>query len=131
MKLKILGINAPAMPIPAGLAPSKVIELFIVIRQEVRDAKGRKDRLASRFHTPPKLLLSSVTTSAAIQVSALVLRVLPAPNVGRERLILGGVGVAVGGWLSAPRHGQRRELVEANKSGADETANEAENEGGT
>ncbi len=46
--------------------------------------------------------------------------VLPTLVVGNELLILCGVGVAVGGWFVAHRHGQLRGLVDANKNGVDD-----------
>jgi hypothetical protein len=62
--------------------------------------------LASMFYPPLKLLIGSVTTSAAILVGGLALIVLPTPVVGNELLILVGVAVAVGGWFLAHRHGR-------------------------
>ena len=70
--------------------------------------------LASLFYPPLKLIIGSVTTSAAIVVGGLVLMVLPTLVVGNELLIIGGVGVAVGGWFLAHRHGQLRGLVGKN-----------------
>ena len=70
--------------------------------------------LASIFYPPLKLLIGSVTTSAAITIGGLALMVLPTLIVWNELLILGGVGVAVGGWFLAHRHGQLRGLVDAN-----------------
>ena len=76
--------------------------------------------LASMFYPPLKLLIGSVTTSAAITVGGLVLMVLPTLIVGNELLILGGVGVAVGGWFLAHRHGRLQGFVDANKNGVDD-----------
>lgn len=76
--------------------------------------------LASIFYAPLKLLIGSVTTSAAITVGGLVLMVLPTLIVGNELLILGGVGVAVGGWFLAHRHGRLQGFVDANKNGVDD-----------
>jgi hypothetical protein len=45
---------------------------------------------------------------------------LPTVIVGNELLILAGVGVGVGGWFLAHRHGQLRGLVDANKNGIDD-----------
>jgi hypothetical protein len=64
--------------------------------------------LASIFYPPLKLLIGSVTTSAAICAGGLALMVLPTLVVGNELLILGGVGVTVGGWFLAHRHGRLR-----------------------
>ena len=76
--------------------------------------------LASIFYPPLKLLIGSVTTSAAIAVGGLSLMLLPTLVVGNELLILGGVGVAVGGWFLAHRHGRLRGFVDANKNGVDD-----------
>lgn len=40
--------------------------------------------------------------------------------VGNELAILCGVGVAVGGWFLAHRHGQLRGFVDADKGGVDD-----------
>ena len=77
--------------------------------------------LASIFYPPLKLLIGSVTTSAAIAAGGLALMVLPTLIVGNELLILGGVGVAVGGWFLAHRHGRLQGFVDANKNGVDDT----------
>lgn len=76
--------------------------------------------LASIFYPPLKLLIGSVTTSAAIAIGGLALMVLPTLIVGNELLIIGGVGVAVGGWFLAHRHGRLRGFVDANKDGVDD-----------
>jgi hypothetical protein len=76
--------------------------------------------LASIFYPPLKLLIGSVTTSAAICAGGLALMVLPTLIVGNELLILGGVGVAVGGWFLAHRHGRLRGFVDANRNGIDD-----------
>jgi hypothetical protein len=76
--------------------------------------------LASIFYPPLKLLIGSVTTSAAIAVGGLALMVLPTLIVGNELLIIGGVGVAVGGWFLAHRHGRLQGFVDANKDGVDD-----------
>jgi hypothetical protein len=61
--------------------------------------------LASLFYPPLKLIVGSVTTSAAILVGGIALMVLPTLIVGNELLILGGVGAAVGLWFFGHRHG--------------------------
>ena len=76
--------------------------------------------LASIFYPPLKLLIGSVTTSAAIAVGGLALMMLPTLIVGNELLILSGVGVAVGGWFLAHRHGRLQGFVDANKNGVDD-----------
>jgi len=72
--------------------------------------------LATFFYPPLKLLLGSVTTSAAICAGGLALMILPTLIVGNELLILGGVAAAVGLWFFAHRHGQLRGVVDAGKS---------------
>jgi len=78
--------------------------------------------LASLVYPPLKVVIGSVTTSAAIIVGGLCLMVLPNLIVGNELLILGGVAVAVGGWFLAHRHGQLKGSLESQvqslKSGA-------------
>lgn len=76
--------------------------------------------LASIFYPPLKLLIGSVTTSAAITIGGLALIVLPTLIVGNEMLILGGVALAVGGWFLAHRHGRLQGFVDANKDGVDD-----------
>ena len=76
--------------------------------------------LASMFYPPLKLIIGSVTTSAALVVGGLTLMVLPSMIVGNELLILGGVALAMGGWFLAHRHGQLRGMVDANKNGVDD-----------
>ena len=70
--------------------------------------------LATMFYPPLKLIIGSVTTSAAIIVGGLSLIILPTLIVGNELLILAGVASAVGLWFLAHRHGQLRGLVDAN-----------------
>ena len=69
--------------------------------------------LASLVYPPLKVIIGSVTTSAALILGGLALMVLPSLIVGNELLILGGVVVAVGGWFLAHRHGQLRGIVAA------------------
>ena len=69
--------------------------------------------LATMFYPPLKLIIGSITTSAAITVGGLALIVLPTVIVGNEMLIMGGVAAAVGLWFLAHRHGQLRGLVDA------------------
>jgi len=70
--------------------------------------------LATMFYPPLKLIIGSITTSAAIAVGGLALIVLPTVIVGNELLIMGGVAAAVGLWFLAHRHGQLRGQVDAN-----------------
>ena len=70
--------------------------------------------LATMFYPPLKLIIGSVTTSVAITVGGIALMILPSLIVGNELLILGGVGLGVGAWFFAHRHGQLRGLVNAN-----------------
>lgn len=76
-------------------------------------------RLATMFCLQLKLIIGSITTSAAITVGGLALMVLPSLVVGNELLILLGVGAAVGVWFFAHRHGQLRGLVDAAKAAVD------------
>jgi hypothetical protein len=76
--------------------------------------------LASIFYPPLKLLIGSLTTSAAIAAGGLALMVLPTLVVGNELLILGGVGITVGGWFLAHRHGRLQGFVDANRDGVDD-----------
>ncbi len=74
----------------------------------------------SSVFSPLRALISSVTTSAAITAGGLALMVLPTLVVGNELLILCGVGVAVGGWFLAHRHGRLQGVVDTNKNGVDD-----------
>ncbi len=76
--------------------------------------------LASLFYPPLRLIVGSVTTSAAILLGGLALMVLPTLIVGNELLILGCVVLAVGGWFIAHRYGKMRGFVDANKNGIDD-----------
>jgi len=69
--------------------------------------------LASLVWPPLKAIVGSVTTSAALMLGGVALMVLPSMIVGNELLILGVVGVAVGGWFLAHRHGELRGQVAA------------------
>jgi hypothetical protein len=69
--------------------------------------------LASLVWPPLKAVIGSVTTSAALMLDGVALMLLPSLVVGNELLILGIVGVAVGGWFLAHRHGQLRGMVAA------------------
>jgi uncharacterized membrane protein YccC len=82
--------------------------------------------LASMFYPPLKVIIGSVTTSAAICAGGLALMVLPTVVVGNELLILAGVAAAVGLWFLAHRHGQLRGLVDANKNGIDDRLENSE-----
>jgi hypothetical protein len=76
--------------------------------------------LASIFYPPLKLIIGSLTTSAAITIGGLALMVLPTLVVGNELLILAGVAAAVGLWFLAHRHGRLQGFVDANKDGVDD-----------
>ena len=80
--------------------------------------------LASIVYPPLKLLISSVTTSAAISIGGLALMVLPTLLVGNEVLILVGVASAVGLWFLAHRHGKLQGFVDSNKDGVEDRAEE-------
>jgi hypothetical protein len=75
--------------------------------------------LASLVYPPLKVVVASVTTSAALMLGGVALMVLPSLIVGNELLILGGVALAVGAWFLAHRHGQLRGTVAA--TAADQT----------
>jgi hypothetical protein len=72
--------------------------------------------LASLVYPPLKVIIGSVTTSAALMLGGVALMVLPTLVVGNELLILGVVGLAVGGWFLAHRHGQLKGEVSSLKS---------------
>jgi hypothetical protein len=67
--------------------------------------------LASLVYPPLKVIIGSVTTSAALMLGGLALMVLPSLIVGNELLILGVVALVVGAWFLAHRHGQLRGTV--------------------
>ncbi len=69
--------------------------------------------LASLVYPPLKVVIGSVTTSAALMLGGVALMVLPSLIVSNELLILGAVALAVGGWFLAHRHGQLRGIVAA------------------
>jgi hypothetical protein len=69
--------------------------------------------LASLVWPPLKAVIASVTTSAALMLGGVALMVLPSMIVGNELLLLGVVGLAVGGWFLAHRHGQLQGVVAA------------------
>jgi hypothetical protein len=60
---------------------------------------------ASAFYPPLKLIVGSVTTSAACAAAGVALIVLPSLIVGHELLILSIGGGAVLVWFLAHRHG--------------------------
>jgi hypothetical protein len=74
--------------------------------------------LATLVYPPLKALVASVTTSVALILGGVALIVLPTMVVGNELLILGGVGLGVGAWFLAHRHGQLSGLVAAGKGAA-------------
>ena len=76
--------------------------------------------LASLFYRPLKVLIGSVTTSAAICAGGAALMILPTLVVGNELLILAGVAAAVGLWFFAHRHGRLQGFIDANKDGVDD-----------
>ena len=72
--------------------------------------------LASLVYPPLKVIVASVTTSVALMLGGVALIVLPTMVVGNELLILGAVGLAVGAWFLAHRHGQLSGIVAASKA---------------
>jgi hypothetical protein len=81
--------------------------------------------LASLVYPPLKVIIGSVTTSAALMLGGVALMVLPTLVVGNELLILGAVALAVGGWFLAHRHGQLRGLVAASTGGQTPASNQS------
>jgi hypothetical protein len=81
--------------------------------------------LASLVYPPLKVIIGSVTTSAALMLGGVALMVLPTLVVGNELLILGAVALAVGGWFLAHRHGQLRGLVAATTGGQTPASNQS------
>ena len=69
--------------------------------------------LASLVWPPLKLVIASVTTSAALMLGGVALMVLPTMVVGNELLILGIVALVLGAWFLAHRHGHLRGTVTA------------------
>ena len=69
--------------------------------------------LASLVYPPLKVIVASVTTSAALMLGGVALMVLPTMVVGNELLILGIVALGVGGWFLAHRHGKLQGVVAA------------------
>ena len=81
--------------------------------------------LASLVYPPLKVIIGSVTTSAALMLGGVALMVLPTLLVGNELLILGAVALAVGGWFLAHRHGQLRGMVAATTGGQTPASNQS------
>jgi hypothetical protein len=69
--------------------------------------------LASLVYPPLKVIVASVTTSVALMLGGVALIVLPTMVVGNELVILAVVGLVVGAWFLAHRHGQLSGLVAA------------------
>jgi hypothetical protein len=67
--------------------------------------------LGALVYPPLKVIVGSVTTSAALMLGGVALMVLPSMIVGNELLILGGVGLGVGAWFLAHRHGELKGMV--------------------
>jgi len=76
--------------------------------------------LASIFYPPLKLLIGSVTTSAAITVGGLALMVLPTLIVGNELLIWAAWASRWAAGFLAHRHGRLQGFVDANRNGVDD-----------
>jgi hypothetical protein len=72
--------------------------------------------IATLVYPPLKVIVASVTTSLALTLGGVALMVLPTMVVGNELLILGVVGLVVGAWFLAHRHGQLRGLVAASSA---------------
>lgn len=69
--------------------------------------------LASLVWPPLRAIVGSITTSLAAMAGGTALMILPSLVAGHELLILGGVGVAVGGWFLAHRHGKASAAAQA------------------
>jgi hypothetical protein len=69
--------------------------------------------LASLVWPPLKVVIGSVTTSAALMLGGVALMVLPGLVVGNELLILGVVALGAGGWFLAHRHGELKGRLKA------------------
>jgi hypothetical protein len=79
-----------------------------------------------RHHNPPlKVIVASVTTSAALMRGDVALMVLPTLVAGNELLILGGVGLTVSAWFLAHRHGQLRRMVAGSMGGQMPVSNQS------
>jgi hypothetical protein len=81
--------------------------------------------LASLVYPPLKVIVGSVTTSAALMFSGVALMVLPSMIVGNELLILGIVGIAVGGSFLVHRHGQLSGIVAASSGAQTPASNQS------
>ena len=81
--------------------------------------------LGSLVYPPLKVIVGSVTTSAALMLGGVALMVLPSMIVGNELLILGGVGLGVGAWFLAHRHGELKGIVAANTPGQTQGSNQS------
>jgi uncharacterized membrane protein YccC len=81
--------------------------------------------LASLVYPPLKVIVGSVTTSAALMLGGVALMVLPSMIVGNELLILGGVGLGVGAWFLAHRHGELKGIVAASTPGQTTGSNQS------
>jgi uncharacterized membrane protein YccC len=81
--------------------------------------------LASLVYPPLKVIVGSVTTSAALMLGGVALMVLPSMIVGNELLILGGVGLGVGAWFLAHRHGELKGIVAASTPAQTAGSNQA------
>jgi len=81
--------------------------------------------LGSLVWPPLKVVIGSVTTSAALMLGGVALMVLPSMIVGNELLLLGAVGLAVGGWFLAHRHGQLQGIVAASTANGGDVKREA------
>jgi hypothetical protein len=81
--------------------------------------------LASLVWPPLKVIVGSVTTSAALMLGGVALMVLPSMVVGNELLMLGVVGIAVSGWFLAHRHGELRGQVAASAGGQTPASNQS------
>jgi hypothetical protein len=84
--------------------------------------------LGTLFYPPLKVVIGSVTTSAAICAGGVALMVLPSLVVGNEFWILAGVAAAVGLWFVGHRHGRLQGFIDANNNGTDDRLEPARKE---
>ena len=64
--------------------------------------------LATLVYPPLRALIGSVTTSLAMAAGGISLIILPTLVAGHELLLLAGVGLGIGAWFLAHRHGELR-----------------------
>jgi hypothetical protein len=71
--------------------------------------------LATLVYPPLRALIGSVTTSLAMAAGGISLIILPTLVAGHELLLLAGVGIGIGAWFIAHRHGELRARAASTK----------------